>query len=328
MKKKYNLIKRSSDWIVISLVRVIVVLTHPIMVIWHLKRDPSFPFINPADPRTLNEKFFWRKIFDHNPVFPLVCDKLALRDWIDESGVDVALPEIYWTGKDASDIPYDVLANGTAIKANHGSGTNLFVEDAPEDRDKLNRQANAFLHVDNGKRAGEWSYTEVERELFAEELLRGRLLEYQFFTFGAHIQRVILIMDRFEEGISGDVWTPGADGNFERNVDGGLDSVPHSNLPLPAQFEEASKIARQLGKDFDHVRVDLNWDGVQLWLGELTLYHLGGYLPRIGHLPDDPINESWDLGKSWFMSTPQSGWRGVYQSALRRRLKTREHLPC
>ena len=33
-------------------------------------------------PRRFTEKIQWRKLFDFNPLFPTLCDKIAVRDYI------------------------------------------------------------------------------------------------------------------------------------------------------------------------------------------------------------------------------------------------------
>jgi hypothetical protein len=39
----------------------------------------------------------------------------------------------------------------------------------------------------------------------------------------------------------------------------------------------------------------------------------------------DLCGETWDLRQSWFLATPQRGWRGIYASALRRWLGRTAH---
>ena len=54
-----------------------------------------------------------------------------------------------------------------------------------------------------------------------------------------------------------------------------------------------------------------------MYFSELTLYSDGGF----GWIDAVELNQRytdiWDLGKSWFLQTPQSGWRRFYADALR-----------
>ena len=43
-------------------------------------------------PRTINEKFTWRKVFDHGPLFPAVIDKIGVKDWLIRTDMPLARP--------------------------------------------------------------------------------------------------------------------------------------------------------------------------------------------------------------------------------------------
>jgi len=49
----------------------------------------------------------------------------------------------------------------------------------------------------------------------------------------------------------------------------------------------------------------------------MSVYSAGGYcwvsIPTL----TGACNEAWDLRRSWFMQTPQTGWRKLYARALR-----------
>ncbi|MCK5745690.1 MAG: hypothetical protein KAH44_05720, partial [Oricola sp.] len=60
---------------------------------------------NAAFPRTLNEKFLWRKIFDHSPLIGRLTDKLEAKAYFAEKCPSLAQAELIWTGEDSGDIP-------------------------------------------------------------------------------------------------------------------------------------------------------------------------------------------------------------------------------
>jgi hypothetical protein len=89
---------------------------------------------------------------------------------------------------------------------------------------------------------------------------------------------------------------------------------------LPPNTAEALEISRQIGEHFDHMRVDILSDDAKLWFSELTIYNMAGYLPNVGDVTSEPVNTSWDLNKSWFLNTPQRGWKKTYAERLRKRI--------
>lgn len=55
-------------------------------------------------------------------------------------------------------------------------------------------------------------------------------------------------------------------------------------------------------------------------LRELTIRNRAGYTEGLGTGPilEDVLTRRWDLRRSWFLTMPQTGWRGSYAQALRR----------
>ena len=54
---------------------------------------------------------------------------------------------------------------------------------------------------------------------------------------------------------------------------------PNSDTPpkIPEQFEEMKELARKLSKGIRHLRVDFYLIDGQIYVGELTFYHNGGF---------------------------------------------------
>jgi hypothetical protein len=59
----------------------------------------------------------------------------------------------------------------------------------------------------------------------------------------------------------------------------------------------------------------------EIFFSEFTVYPLSGRGGSNRHLRD-LRNAGWDIRRSWFLSTPQTGWKGIYAAALRRWLDT------
>jgi hypothetical protein len=277
---------------------------------------------NPVLPQCANDKFFWRKIFDHDPRFTTISDKLAVKNWVTEENINVKTARVLWSGEAANQIPKEILKGEVVLKANHGWNMNILLQGRKHNYTELIMKANSFLNMTHGHETGEWGYLNIPRKLFVEEMLAGggaQLIELKYYTFGNKIERLIVIYDRFGE-IAADVWMADNSGILYLSDEKASVSDIRPGLPLPPTHKHAEKIACDIGSRFDHMRVDLFTDGQEVWLNELTVYNLSGHMAAHGFEPTSPLNTAWDLRRSWFLTTSQQGWRKLYAKALIRKL--------
>lgn len=269
----------------------------------------------------MNEKYFWRKIFDRSAEFIEISDKLRVRDWLKNNQIEIDAPPILWAGQDPAEIPDDLLASGVVVKANHGSGTNVLLHKAPPDRAAFNRRMRRYRRKPQGRKRLEWAYFGIARSLMVEALIPNITTEFKVYTFGKRIERLVIIYDRFNNEAA-DVWLPNGKGGWVL-FEGEAAVAGRANRPLPANTEEALEIAKKIGAHFDHMRVDLLSDEAKLWFSELTIYNMAGYLPFVGDVTSEPVNTSRDLNASWFLRTPQRGWKKLYAQSLRKVISLR-----
>ncbi|MEL6203881.1 MAG: ATP-grasp fold amidoligase family protein [Pseudomonadota bacterium] len=275
-----------------------------------------------AFPRTINDKFAWRKLFDHDPRFVTACDKLASKPFVATRAPALRVAPLLWDGRDAADIP-DALWQGPAmLKASHGCRMNLALP--VPDRTAAIAKANGWLGQNYGAPHGEWGYYQVPRRLFVEGWVGppGQAPdELKIYAFGGRLHRIVHIRDRFG-AMAAAAWIPDPASSTGWRGDAQGTAVADADLdaPLPPTLDAALDAARALAEGFDHMRVDLHLAGDEVWFGELTAYNLSGHMPFWGHLADHPANRDWDIRQSWFLTTKQRGWRGLYAAALRREL--------
>ncbi len=310
------------DTIILWLVHVWVMVRQP--GIWlrvvRRTRGPGMPRPYSAFPLTANEKYSWRKIFDHDPRFVVLSDKQAAKEWVARHGFDVSVPKTLWCGTDAREIPETVFNGDVVIKATHGWRMNIFVKDSTHDHAQLREKAGSFLEMAHGRAQYEWAYCNVPRRLLAEEMIRpasGEMLDLKLYTFGPHVEQVVLISES-EQGRAGAIWEPDAEGRFQMLEIKTAISDRIDRRPLPDCIGQALRVAAEIGAEFDHLRVDFLTDGSRLYLGEITVYNLAGHAYPHGDIVDSSLNRSWDLRRSWFLRSPQKGWRKAYAAALRR----------
>ena len=301
---------------IIALAGVWCALAYPRQAVDFRRRMGRWP--RPAFPVFLNDKYAWRKIFDRNPAFTELSDKLKAKDHALRTCADVQVAKTLWTGHDAADIPDDILKGNVVVKTNNASGRNIHVLAGRHVRADLNRQANDWLRTPYGKRHAEWGYVGVEPKLFVEEMLfdAGKPLanEYKFYVGGGRLAYVFA-RQAAPDGNGEIAGALDADGRVHTGVyDGGVLS---EDFRTPAEFDRLSAAALKLGAGLDFVRCDLYLAGGAIYFSEMTFYSAGGYCWVSPQALTGACNEAWDLRRSWFMQTPQRGWRKLYARALR-----------
>lgn len=276
---------------------------------------------NIALPKSIVEKFLWRKIFDHNPLFADVSDKLAAKSYAKRLCPDIEIPEVLWTGTDSREISNALLTSDYILKANHGCRFNAFLPDANHTPDALHLRTKNWLARKFGGDMGEWAYGQINPALFIEKMIIGdngqAPIEYKIHackgkaTWGYRVEQspghpdILTIFDR-----NGTIHAP------TPSPDGPAKNHGH-DIGLPAGLIEMSET---LSADFDAVRVDTYASGGKIHFGELTVYAASGYAQFGNAQLDQHWNQSWDLRNTWFLQTPQSGWKSDYAAALRQHL--------
>ena len=270
---------------------------------------------NVSFPSSLQEKFLWRKVFDHNPFFTMVSDKLLSKKYAASICPDLKSPKVLWSGTDLKDAPQTLLESQGILKSNHGWEQLVFLPTNDLSPSALKQRTEQWMSEPYGVEKGEWAYADINRRLFIEELIStksgGPITDYKVHVLG---------------GSALFVSSPGPNKTFTRFRRDGTTYAPNDaeekqNLEVPfpkpgEAFYKAISFAEQLGKNHDYIRCDFLAVDEDVWCGELTIYTSSGY-PVIH---DTELlhywNNNWDLRKSWFLQYPHSGWRRRYAAAL------------
>lgn len=309
---------RVTDGVTLALVRLWCFIRYPRICARTLRRSREVP--DPATPTSYFDKYLWRKIFDHNPLFTAACDKLAAKKIALSTCRDLKTAKVLWVGEDAASIPANVLAGNVVVKANHGSRWNVFVRDGEVDRAALHELASAWMRRQYGRSFGEWAYKNTTRRLFVEEMLLDEdgqrvRIEYKFHVSGGRTAYVYVS----RQGSQGDYQKCYLERDGEVCPASPADGGKWANIGAPATFDRMRQIAETLAAPFDNVRCDFYEVAGEIYFSELTVYPLSGSGGTNKRLTQK-CNANWDLRKAWFLTAPQSGWRKFYAAALRRRL--------
>jgi hypothetical protein len=250
---------------------------------------------NLRNPRTLNEKIAWRKLYEHNPQFTIFADKIVVKAEIAKLIGAQHIIETLWVGNDPEDIPFDGLKPPYVIKVNHSSGGNVFIRTAEDiKRDEIVASMRQQLGFSHGHRFREWGYLGIPHKVLVERMVEmpdGEVPEdYSFFAYHGRVHFIQLDCDRFREHKK----------NFydrEWNLLPVKRDCPPTSEPVskPANLGQMINLAEKIGAQFDFVRVDLYSPPQGILFGEATFYPgagLGVFIPKDW---DNKFGEPWKI---------------------------------
>lgn len=270
----------------------------------HLRRLPNY-----LEPRLYTEKIQWRKLCDRNPLFPILSDKLKVRDFVADRAPYLRLPEIYWSGSNPNEIPYDRLPDRFVIKPNHRSGDVYFVR-TPEDRnpEKIAEICWTWLKKPYGLGKREWAYRDLAGTIIVEEMLAtsdqtSMSRDIRFHVFSGRAEVIVVDFGEFQ---GSERRVLGVDNLYDR--DWRLlpyrrhreEMLPQPDVPRPRDLEEMLRAAESLGAGIDYVRADFYLIGHACYFGEITLYPGSGYAryvdpPGVAQTFDEYLGSKWTL---------------------------------
>ena len=236
------------------------------------------------NPKTFNEKINWLKVYDRNPKYHLLVDKLRVKPIVESViGEEYIIPTIAGGFTDISEIDKDKLPDKFVLKCNHDAASVIICKDkASFDWDyakyKLNWcMAHDYYHFENKQ----WAYKGIQKCFFVEQYMEDTeihdLPDYKFYCFNGVVKIIYVLRGRFSEKGEASVYLYDRDWNrmqFEHNhpyVNGDIKKPEN----LEKMIELAEKLSRFVGNPF--IRVDLYDINGKIYFGELTFYHAGGF---------------------------------------------------
>jgi hypothetical protein len=266
---------------------------------------------NYANPRSFAEKIQWRKLFDRNPLFPILSDKIAVRDYVASRAPRVGFPSIFWTGTNPDAIPFDKLLPPFVIKPNNRSGSIIIVRDYQEfDRITIVREIHRWMKEPPfGQNTGQWFYREVPTKIIVEEFLSDRdsvapaaevkvfvfhgVASFLYYTYGRHSshERVRGLYTREWQQVPVDRWTSRGRVLFQ------------GGAPRPQGLSNLLATAEAIAAEIDHLRVDFYIIDESLYFGEATVCDHSGFqtwLPKDASSDSPPSRSFGDsVGELW-----------------------------
>ena len=220
------------------------------------------------NPKSLNEKLNYIKL--NRLQYDLRCmvaDRILVREYVSKRTKDCELIPILYEGYELHESLWKKLPKKFVIKANHGSGMVLIIDKDKDDLLQIRQIIKKWQNTNYSKIGYEWYYEKLERKFIIEEYIEFQQSvppDYKFFCFNGNVELVQVDLDRFKNH-----YRNLYDRNFQK-INGELLYKSGNNIPKPHLFDKSIKIAEQLSKDFDFIRVDLYILENKIFFGELT----------------------------------------------------------
>lgn len=237
--------------------------------------------LNLDNPKGFNEKINWLKIYNRNPLYPKIVDKVTAKDYVRPIiGEEKVIPT-YGVWERFVDIDFDNLPSQFVLKSTNGGGGSGVVichDKSNFDKEKARIRLERSMKV-NWKYEREWVYRDIKPRIIAEQYMFNDdgqdLVDWKIFCFDGEPKVLFYATDRY---------TPGEPLKFDwydmdlNHLPIHSKGIPNANkeIPMFPEWEEMKETARKLSQGFPHVRVDLYLINHKVYFGELTFFHDGG----------------------------------------------------
>lgn len=230
------------------------------------------------NPKTMNEKLQWLKLYNRKPEYTTMVDKILVKDYVAKIiGEDYIVPLLgVWDSPEQID--FDTLPDQFVLKTNHSGGNTgvVIVKDKSKiDQKAIREKLHVSLKSDIYARYREWPYKNVERKVFAEAYLGDDLADYKFYCYNGYADAVMICIDR-------QIGDPkfyffDKEWNLKRYNKRGKEAPADFTLPKPDGVDKMFGLAAVLSKDIPYTRVDFYNVNGQIYFGEITFFPASGF---------------------------------------------------
>ncbi|MEP2689888.1 ATP-grasp fold amidoligase family protein [Maribacter dokdonensis] len=245
-------------------------------------------FLNLKNPKTLNEKINWLKLYDKRPLHTQCADKYEVRSYIKNKIGEEYLVQLYFHTQNPNDLKPEIIPDYPCIiKTNHDSGGGKFVYNQNElDYNKLREEFKRRLSENYYHKTKEWQYKNIVPRIIVEKLLLtndGSIpLDYKVHCFNgkAHMIQVDIgrgTVNHYRNWYYTD-WTrcPFKWTSISGNK---ITNPAEFDVPPPKELKKMCQLSNELAEPFDYARVDWYDLDDKLFFGEITFHHDSGCRP-------------------------------------------------
>ena len=244
------------------------------------ERRVGYP-LDLENPRTMNEKIVWLKLFYQDPLITRCADKFAVKDYVREVVGEEYVVPLLAAWSDPDEIDFDALPDRFVLKVNWSRGYNIIVRDKSKlDVEKTREKLRSWIQP--GRSAYyqyfNWGFRHMKPVICAEQYLArtaAQRCEYKFFFSHERFLHLLIETDRWGE--------KEATGTFfdERlqKIPCTYGGKPNADPALPKHLDKMLELAGKLAKPFPYARADFYEIGDAIYLNEMTFYPGGGLRP-------------------------------------------------
>ena len=240
------------------------------------KRLPSF-----TNPKDYSDYIFRDNILGRHNQHAFLADKVAVREYVKQRGLEHILTTVYGVWDNADKIDFSILPDGFALKCNHSCATNIICLDKSKlDIDEARKKLNAWLKMKHPIRF-EQHYRNIQPLIYCEELIPCN--EDGSFPTDYKIHcangEPVFIQCCFER-TTGDAGRRVIYDPEWKNLHYVVNDSHYSDedFPKPYHLKEMLEYASILSKGLDYARVDFYDIPERVIFGEVTLTPMGGWL--------------------------------------------------
>lgn len=241
--------------------------------------------LNLEDPKTFQEKIQWLKLFNRQPEYILMVDKVAVKDYVERKiGKEYIIPTLgVWNSPE--EIDFNLLPDKFVLKTSHGGGGGGVVickNRINFNIDSAKRKLQHSLDTDIYTYFREWPYKKVPKRILAEEFIeiprKQDLTDYKIFCFNGVPRYIQVIQDRNTKETIDFFDTEWNHQDFYglNPLDRMIATQAEKPIEKPTKLSEMLEIASKLSADIPFVRVDLYHTDEKVYFGELTFFPASG----------------------------------------------------
>ena len=249
--------------------------------------------LNIQNPKLFSEFIQHRKVYDHDPIYPVLVDKIEVKKYIESLlGSSWVTPTI-WSG---STLDIEILKRlefPYVIKASHSSGQNIFItRDKNPNWIELEAATKSWMDHPYSPHLYEWPYNKVQPQILVEPFLGNGIdtpEDYKLYIFGGRVEMIQVDYGRHtrhSRAFYSPEWLPLSISTKGYKQERKLHEPPRNLDAIP---KAGSVIARSI----PFVRVDFYDLETGPKFGEITLF------PGSGFEPFRPFSSEVELGHLW-----------------------------